>query len=1069
MKAAAKLRTVQARTFKRRGQREPLTVSVRQRVVELVAAEPAPEGAEPADSDGEATPRAPPRRVTRTRTIEVDVADDATVGELHAAIERACGACAFQQRLQNSEARPLDDPAARLAAAGVTRERAVVHMPPPVALDAGLERAACMAETARVLRLLALGAEADGLSAAGDSLLGLCCFHCRALTVEELQALLEACPKAALAHRDRKGRLPLHALLGRHAPLTAAHVDCMVRAAPLAARALDDLGRAPLHHLVLMQRRVRVGELAAALEPWPEAAATPDRHGLFCLHLLCRARGEACKLRNGGASDGRRAAAAAAAATPPESNPRAAQRRRRQRARARAQERAIARADADEADARDEAEGRAARAPAVDDDAASDDDELDDADGKRLARNLPRLIGGLVAACPKAANLADHRYRARRSRTCRRPTRRTPRARPRWPRRSAAAAAGRCCRATRSGAGGGAARAARATARRRRAARRARRRRRGRRAPVARAPPLSPALARAARGRRAAGLARVRLAAGLAAGLARALRERRAAARASATGSAALRRRARARQHGPRPHRHGDVVRRRRERRRERDRRRVAARARASSRRASARPPRCRARRARGPRAGAARPSEKGLTDAERKARLRPPSPGKGLGFGTMGGRRRLGLAAVAARNRLWRNCGSSGVMRGGRRRHAARAGCVAMQSGHQATRSAGDPLTRGPRGSGVVRREMRRPLFGTEQEARFWLCTDCCGLTTAGISYAIILFSEQTVTSKIIGPWLKWGLFGVLNAIVFNGFATMAMLSHMRAMFTNPGAVPKARSPSSFARARFRAAARRRARVDARVFGARLHRARVSSLRRAQEAKPIASDAKRFAEERKRQFSPRSWCRKCEAYKPPRAHHDSVTNRCIVKVGGAPNSFDARAHSRERAPSSARRGARALVLASTARPMSRASSFTSRSPRALYLRAQLDHYCPWVNNAVGVRNHKFFLLFLFYVFFMCAHAALLITTFGVAVANDANRRMDAGGARGGLHSAAAARAAARRARAACRRSARRTSRARRPRRPRASRAAAGRRSCSARGCSSCSCARCCLGCSRRA
>ena len=55
------------------------------------------------------------------------------------------------------------------------------------------------------------------------------------------------------------------------------------------------------------------------------------------------------------------------------------------------------------------------------------------------------------------------------------------------------------------------------------------------------------------------------------------------------------------------------------------------------------------------------------------------------------------------------------------------------------------------------------------------------------------------------------------------------------------------------------------------------------------------------------------------------------------------------------------------------------------------------------------MRNHKFFLLFLFYVFLMCAHAALLITTFGVAVANDANRRMDAGGARGGLHAAAAA------------------------------------------------------------
>ena len=29
----------------------------------------------------------------------------------------------------------------------------------------------------------------------------------------------------------------------------------------------------------------------------------------------------------------------------------------------------------------------------------------------------------------------------------------------------------------------------------------------------------------------------------------------------------------------------------------------------------------------------------------------------------------------------------------------------------------------------------------------------------------------------------------------------------------------------------------------------------------------------------------------------------------------------------------------------------------------------KLDHYCPWTNNAIGVRNHKFFLLFIWYTF----------------------------------------------------------------------------------------------------
>jgi len=53
--------------------------------------------------------------------------------------------------------------------------------------------------------------------------------------------------------------------------------------------------------------------------------------------------------------------------------------------------------------------------------------------------------------------------------------------------------------------------------------------------------------------------------------------------------------------------------------------------------------------------------------------------------------------------------------------------------------------------------------------------------------------------------------------------------------------------------------------------------------------------------------------CTKCNGnYKPPRAHHDSVTGRCIVKM---------------------------------------------------------DHFCPWVGNAVGALNHKFFFLFILYTF----------------------------------------------------------------------------------------------------
>lgn len=63
--------------------------------------------------------------------------------------------------------------------------------------------------------------------------------------------------------------------------------------------------------------------------------------------------------------------------------------------------------------------------------------------------------------------------------------------------------------------------------------------------------------------------------------------------------------------------------------------------------------------------------------------------------------------------------------------------------------------------------------------------------------------------------------------------------------------------------------------------------------------------------------------CRKCaNNYKPPRSHHDSVTGRCISKF---------------------------------------------------------DHFCPWIGNAVGAMNHKFFVLFIFYTFLTSFFSLFLI------------------------------------------------------------------------------------------
>lgn len=169
----------------------------------------------------------------------------------------------------------------------------------------------------------------------------------------------------------------------------------------------------------------------------------------------------------------------------------------------------------------------------------------------------------------------------------------------------------------------------------------------------------------------------------------------------------------------------------------------------------------------------------------------------------------------------------------------------------------------------------------GTSFTSRRWLSLNACGLGGISCSAAIHVFAAYTGALHLIeGSFLAQIVF----ILLYLPLSFMALWSLFMAWTTNPGAVPMGARP-------------------------------LVTVSRAASGEMSPSEKARKRGMRR--------CQKCnDNYKPSRAHHDSVTGRCIVKF---------------------------------------------------------DHYCPWVCNAVGAMNHKFFVLFVFYTMNTCITSILLI------------------------------------------------------------------------------------------
>ncbi|XP_034985160.1 palmitoyltransferase ZDHHC3 isoform X1 [Zootoca vivipara] len=117
------------------------------------------------------------------------------------------------------------------------------------------------------------------------------------------------------------------------------------------------------------------------------------------------------------------------------------------------------------------------------------------------------------------------------------------------------------------------------------------------------------------------------------------------------------------------------------------------------------------------------------------------------------------------------------------------------------------------------------------------WFIRDGCGIACAVVTWFLVLYADFVVILVMLLPSRDY-IYSVINAIVFNTLAFLALASHMRAMVTDPGAVPKGNATKEF----------------------------IESL----QLKPGQVVYK---------------CPKCCSIKPDRAHHCSVCKRCIRKM----------------------------------------------------------------------------------------------------------------------------------------------------------------------------------------
>uniref|UniRef100_A0A8C6WF48 Palmitoyltransferase n=1 Tax=Neogobius melanostomus TaxID=47308 RepID=A0A8C6WF48_9GOBI len=155
----------------------------------------------------------------------------------------------------------------------------------------------------------------------------------------------------------------------------------------------------------------------------------------------------------------------------------------------------------------------------------------------------------------------------------------------------------------------------------------------------------------------------------------------------------------------------------------------------------------------------------------------------------------------------------------------------------------------------------------------------DPCGVICIILTYFSVFYADYVVIQYVLIPAYSDSVWCTLHGSVFNLILLLLLACHAKAVFSDPGMVPLPETAIDF-----------------------------SDLR-SQSCKHTCG-----------------WtvCSRCETYRPPRAHHCRVCQRCIRRM---------------------------------------------------------DHHCPWINNCVGELNQKYFIQFLFYTGMASLYSLVLVVS----------------------------------------------------------------------------------------